>query len=95
AHAARAERERAAEQETGAARDAGGGRPVHAGEAGGAGAAQGRAGLFTINRLINRVSGHHPHEPAVTGRRVAPRADTPAEADDEDAIPAFLRRQAN
>ena len=53
--------------------------------------AQGRSGLFAINKLINRVAGVHS-----TPR--AEDADTAAQAkrlyDDEGEIPAFLRRQA-
>ncbi|MEL7173036.1 MAG: cell division protein FtsZ, partial [Pseudomonadota bacterium] len=56
--------------------------------------ASGRAGLFTINRLINRVAGHQ--EPGVQ-RRIEPQAGARGDAadDDEGDIPAFLRRQAN
>ena len=51
-----------------------------------------RSGLFTINKLIHRVSGQTgPDEPA------APRSEPAAPRVDDDAadIPAFLRRQAN
>ncbi|MEL6769049.1 MAG: cell division protein FtsZ, partial [Pseudomonadota bacterium] len=56
--------------------------------------AGGRTGLFTINRLINRVAGHQ--EPGVQ-RRIEPQAGGRGDAadDDEGDIPAFLRRQAN
>ncbi|MEM7498384.1 MAG: cell division protein FtsZ [Pseudomonadota bacterium] len=56
--------------------------------------AAGRAGLFTINRLINRVAGHQ--EPGVQ-RRIEPQTGARSDAgEDEDGdIPAFLRRQAN
>ena len=51
-----------------------------------------RSGLFTINKLIHRVSGQSgPEEaPAPRSEPAAPRVD-----DDAADIPAFLRRQAN
>lgn len=53
-----------------------------------------RSGLFTINKLIHRVSGHQasPDEASGTARSepAAPRVD-----EDAADIPAFLRRQAN
>ncbi|MEO1317978.1 MAG: cell division protein FtsZ [Pseudomonadota bacterium] len=53
----------------------------------------GRAGLFTINRLINRVAGHQ--EPGAQ-RRIEPQAGARPDVDDDEGdIPAFLRRQAN
>ncbi|MEL7346651.1 MAG: cell division protein FtsZ [Pseudomonadota bacterium] len=58
-----------------------------------------RTGLFTINRLINRVAGHHDPQPSTPRNepRYDPRATPPADRydDDESDVPAFLRRQAN
>ena len=51
-----------------------------------------RSGLFTINKLIHRVSGQAAPDETATPRSepAAPRVD-----DDAADIPAFLRRQAN
>jgi len=62
-------------------------------------AAGARTGLFTINKLIHRVAGHHPSAesgndtPAPRMERREPQA--PHFDDDGSDIPAFLRRQAN
>ncbi|MEM6942844.1 MAG: cell division protein FtsZ [Pseudomonadota bacterium] len=56
-------------------------------------AASGRAGLFTINRLINRVAGQQEPGPQ---RRIEPQSGRAQAFDEEEGeIPAFLRRQAN
>jgi hypothetical protein len=57
---------------------------------------QGRTGLFTINKLIHRVAGHSPAQPAPDERQQrAERRDPPDFDDGGGDIPAFLRRQAN
>ena len=50
-----------------------------------------RSGLFTINKLINRVAGHGGQEE----RAQRDERRDPPDFDDGGDIPAFLRRQAN
>ncbi|MGF1502248.1 MAG: cell division protein FtsZ [Paracoccaceae bacterium] len=50
-------------------------------------------GLFTINKLINRVAGGS--EPRIDPLSRSSGDELRAEPDDESEIPAFLRRQAN
>ena len=60
-----------------------------------ASASAGRGGLFTINKLINRVAGNgHPEARPARAGGVEPQAPALDEDRDHD-IPAFLRRQAN